>query len=120
MSKKGQLLVFSNAKPGTEAEFNEWYDRQHVPDTLRIAPEIRSAQRFSLNSIAAAPGTPAWQYVTLYELDAEHVGEVMQRMNEAMIGGRIPMSDNAELSTVTVLHATALGAPVLNRVAEQA
>ncbi|WP_043113433.1 DUF4286 family protein [Solimonas soli] len=120
MSKKGQLLVFSNAKPGAEAEFNAWYDRQHVPDTLRIAPEIHSAQRFSLNTIAAAPGAPTWQYVTLYEVDAEHVDEVLQRMNEAMAGGKIPMSDTAELSSVTVLYGTALGAPVLNRVAENA
>ncbi|MDB5988027.1 MAG: hypothetical protein JWR16_3080 [Nevskia sp.] len=110
----GQLLVFSNAKPGKEVEFNEWYDRQHVPDTLRLAPEIRSARRYSLNSVAAAPGIPDWQYVTLYELDAADVSAVMQRMNEAMGAGRIPMSDTAELSTVTVLHASALGEVVRN------
>jgi hypothetical protein len=40
-------LVFTNATPGGDAEFNRWYDDIHVPDLLRI-PEVLSAERSEL------------------------------------------------------------------------
>lgn len=110
----GQLLVFSRAMPGREAEFNAWYDGQHIPDTLRLAPEIRSAQRFALNTVYAVDGVPAWQYATIYQIDAEHVAAMLERINQAMGTAEMPMSDSAEVSTATVLHAAPMGEPIRN------
>ena len=104
----GQLLVFSRAKSGRDAEFNRWYSEQHIPDTLRLAPEIHAAHRFTLNAIATVEGTPAWQYLTIYEIDAAQVPAVLERMNGAMGTAAMPMSDTADLSVTAVLHATPL------------
>jgi hypothetical protein len=110
----GQLFVFSSALAGRETEFNAWYDRQHIPDVLRLAPEIRSARRFSLMTLTAPQGTAAWQYVTVYEIDGADVGPVLERMNQAMGTSRMPLSDSAELSSVALLHGSLLSEPVIN------
>lgn len=31
-----KLVAFSNAAGGQDAEFNAWYDGQHMPDVLAI------------------------------------------------------------------------------------
>lgn len=38
-------LVFTNAAPGSDAEFNRWYDEVHLPDLLRV-PGIVEASRY--------------------------------------------------------------------------
>ena len=101
----GQLLVFSRARPGCEAEFNAWYSDRHIPDVLKLAPEIRAARRYSLNTIAAPEGMPVWQYLTVYDIDAAQVGAVLERMNAAMGTPDMPISDTGDLSVTAVLHA---------------
>jgi hypothetical protein len=110
----GQLLVFSRAQPGREDEFNEWYNRQHIPDVLRLAPEIRTARRYSLTTLALPPGSPTWAYVTIYDIAPGDVGPVLERMNQAMGTPRMPLSDTAELSSIGLLQASMLGEPFVN------
>jgi len=43
------LIVLSNAKAGRDAEFNRWYDTEHLPDVLKI-PGFETGQRFELVS----------------------------------------------------------------------
>jgi hypothetical protein len=43
-----ELLIFSNPVAGTEAQYNEWYDRQHAPDVVAV-PGFLSAQRYVLS-----------------------------------------------------------------------
>lgn len=106
MSQLGQLVVFSNAVAGREDEFNKWYSAVHVPDTLRVAPEIQSAKRYSLNTIALQQGQSGWQYMTVYEVAAEKLQAVLERMNVAMANGELEMSDAADVTSVTLLYAT--------------
>jgi hypothetical protein len=63
----GLLLNAMNVAPEFEAEFNEWYDKEHIP-ALAAVPGVLSARRFRGSS-----GNR--KYVALYHLAAPEVQE---------------------------------------------
>jgi heme-degrading monooxygenase HmoA len=61
----GLLLNAMNVTPEFEAEFNEWYDKEHIP-ALAAVPGVLGARRFR--------GTSGnRKYVALYHLDGPEV-----------------------------------------------
>src|SRR2546428_11683486 len=62
----GLLLNAMNIAPELEAEFNEWYDKEHIP-ALAAVPGVLGARRF--------PGTGNRTYVALYHLEGPDVVE---------------------------------------------
>lgn len=64
---EGLLLNAMNVDPDFEAEFNAWYDEEHVPGLARV-PGVLSARRFR-----AAGGSH--KYVALYHLASVNVVE---------------------------------------------
>lgn len=61
----GILAIWTDIAPELEADFNEWYWREHFPERLSI-PGFLSAQRY--RAIAGAPRYLAW-----YELESVEV-----------------------------------------------
>jgi len=106
MAELGKLVVFSNAVNGREQEFNRWYSEVHIPDVLRAAPEIKSATRYSLSTIAMPEGQSGWQFMTVYAVSAEHLPGVLERMNTAMTNGEFEMSDAAEATSSALFYAS--------------
>jgi hypothetical protein len=68
MSAPHLFLAFTNPSVGREAEFNEWYDRVHVPDVLG-APGWLAAQRYRLCGEQRPDQSPIWRYLVTYEVD---------------------------------------------------
>ena len=62
----GLLLNAMNIAPEVEAEFNAWYDKEHIP-ALAAVPGVLCARRFR--------GTGNRSYVALYHLDTPEVVE---------------------------------------------
>jgi hypothetical protein len=62
----GLLLNAMNIAPEREAEFNEWYDKEHIP-ALAAVPGVLCARRFR--------GTGNRTYVALYHLETPDVVE---------------------------------------------
>ena len=62
----GLLLNAMNIAPELEAEFNDWYDKEHIP-ALAAVPGVLCARRFR--------GTGNRKYVALYHLDRPDVVE---------------------------------------------
>jgi hypothetical protein len=56
----GLLLNAMNVEPAAEAEFNEWYDKEHIP-ALAAVPGVLCARRFRATSANR-------RYVALYHL----------------------------------------------------
>jgi len=66
MNDRGVLLIVAtDIEPDMEEEFNIWYDREHVPELLRV-PGVLSANRY-----VAVEGEP--KYFAVYEHADEHV-----------------------------------------------
>ncbi|MGE0260990.1 MAG: hypothetical protein AB7H71_01885 [Alphaproteobacteria bacterium] len=61
----GLLLNAMNVEPAAEAEFNEWYDNEHVP-ALAAVPGVLCARRFRATSADR-------RYVALYHLASPDV-----------------------------------------------
>ena len=63
----GLLLNAVNVAPELEAEFNEWYDKEHIP-ALSAVPGVLCARRFRGRSEAPVGGSGNRKYVALYHL----------------------------------------------------
>ncbi|MDA3630739.1 hypothetical protein OU415_35305 [Saccharopolyspora sp. WRP15-2] len=69
-----KFVVFTKPIEGREAEYNEWYDDQHVPDVLNV-PGFVAAQRFRLASDQRMPGPLEWEYLAIYEIETDDLKE---------------------------------------------
>ena len=61
----GLLMVWTDVDPEFEAEFNRWYDEEHLPRLLEV-PGFLSAGRY-----VAVKGAP--KYLAMYELEDHNV-----------------------------------------------
>jgi hypothetical protein len=61
----GLLMVWTDIDPEFEAEFNNWYDEEHLPRLLEV-PGFLSAGRY-----VAVKGAP--KYLAMYELEDHNV-----------------------------------------------
>ena len=66
--------------PDREAEFNEWYDKIHIPDVLET-PGFVKATRYTL-AVPGQSGSRQAEYVTLYELDRGDLEQAEQDLQE--------------------------------------
>ena len=64
---KALLVVFMEPDADVEGEFNEWYNRYHVPERVSV-PGFISARRYEI-----CEGEGAHKYLAIYELEDEGV-----------------------------------------------
>jgi len=63
--KQGLLLVMTDIAAADEADFNRWYEEEHLDERMRI-PGFLNARRFT-----AIEGGP--KYLALYDLESPEV-----------------------------------------------
>ena len=68
----GLLMVWADIDPEHEAEYNRWYDEEHIAHLLAV-PGFLSAGRYE-----ALKGGP--KYLALYELEAPEVLRILVRV----------------------------------------
>jgi hypothetical protein len=71
-----RLVALSSALPGREEEYERWYDEQHIPDCLKLEG-FQSAQRFRVGSMKSGVDLPAWQLITIYEIESDDIDTTM-------------------------------------------
>lgn len=78
-------VVLTSAKPGRMADFEQWYDNQHLQDVVAV-PEIVSAKRYRLlNSITDGVEPAPWSSLAIYVMDTDDP-EGLARKLSAMAG----------------------------------
>src|SRR3954470_8949909 len=65
MTKPGLLLMMTDIDPASEADFNRWYEEEHLDERMKI-PGFINARRFT-----ALEGGP--KYLALYDLESPDV-----------------------------------------------
>ena len=76
---KWLFLAHTNCKdPAREAEFNEWYDKVHIPDILKGLPEFLKATRYEAHGSSKTPS----KYVAVYEIESSDIEQTMARLWE--------------------------------------
>jgi len=89
-------LVFTEpASTEVEGEFNDWYDRQHVPDVLRV-PGVTAVQRLKVATALEVPG----KYLSIYEIEADDPSKVMAAVSARSGTDQMPLSSALDRSSV--------------------
>jgi hypothetical protein len=92
------LLVRTGpATPEAEREYNDWYDRVHIPQILAAVPAITRAQRFRLLSSHGQPPDALAPYLAVYQIEADDPQAALSQLGEAMAAGEIAMSPSVEV-----------------------
>lgn len=82
------FLVFTRPADGQEAEYNRWYDEQHLADVLR-AKGFTAAQRYRLSPQMGTPEGAAPPYLAIYEIEGENpqesLADLISRANTALM-----------------------------------
>ncbi len=86
---KGLMLAFMKCTdPARDGEFNDWYNKTHIPDVLHT-PGILSATRY----VNARDDDADRKYITIYEIEGEDVGATFKAMRETMQARKAKMID---------------------------
>lgn len=95
------VIALVNAVDGTDAEFNEWYTNEHLPQVVAL-PGFISAQRYALPEALA--GSSPYRYATVYEVEsapaalnqmftAELGSSATLDVQQMFVGGFAPLGD---------------------------
>lgn len=99
-----QLLVLSNARPGAERTYLDWYRSRHLPDMLEI-PGIAGG---AVHTLPDQDGDARWGVAALYELTLP-VSDVLAELFERAGGEAMPLTDAIDSKSVLMLAADPLG-----------
>lgn len=100
------FVVLTNAADGRDAEFNDWYDNQHIGDVLKV-PGFVSAQRFN---IATQPAPYA--YLTLYEIETDDLAATQAALGKAAGSPAMPMSTSLDTQNIVASWFAPAGAKI--------
>ena len=95
------FFVFSNPTEGQEAEYNRWYDEQHLADVINV-PGFVWAERYRLADTQSAlnPQAPSHRYLALYAIETDDLAGTMREL-EARVGTpHLVMTDALDMSTM--------------------
>jgi hypothetical protein len=106
------FVVMSNpTTPGQEAEYNEWYNKIHIPDVLNV-PGFVAAQRFKVADTQFADGKPAHRYLALYEIETDDLKGSFNELQKRVGTADMFMSDAIDMKGLSASTFT----PVAERV----
>ncbi len=109
---KYTFLALTNPVAGKEAEFNEWYDKHHVPDVINV-PGFISGQRFRLaDSQFGGESSKAFKYLALYEIETDDVAATIKELRARGGTADIVPSDAIDMKNV----ATYMFTPIKEKV----
>jgi len=115
MSERETLvLAFTDAMPGKEDEFNEWYDTVHLQETADVEGWVEG-ERFQLDETQLEGwGRPTHKYLAIYRLKGDPATAI-EKLKETQASG--VMSHPGELLDIpgsnTVIY-TSMGVTAIN------
>lgn len=89
--EKHLFVVYTNAKDGRDAEFNEWYDNRHIADVLKV-PGVVSAKRYVLSDFQRPTPHPH-KYMAIYEIETDNLEAVSAEIARRVGTPVMPRSD---------------------------
>jgi hypothetical protein len=100
MARGIYLVVTRPVSPEREPEYNEWYDKVHIPDCLKV-PGWAGATRYR-RAPSPADGTAAdpfggRQYLTIYDFDAPDLQDPINAVRAVSAQGAISLSGALEM-----------------------
>ncbi|MGI9292784.1 MAG: hypothetical protein ACR2PS_02285 [Pseudomonadales bacterium] len=91
-----------------EAEFNDWYDKIHLPEMLAL-DGIQSAQRFRRERVLGDRNS--YGYLTLYDIETDDIDAVINNLTETAARRELTMSDAIDTAGTYAVAYEELGPP---------
>ena len=77
---KWVLVITTNCTDAArEAEFNEWYDKVHLPDILETPGFIKATRYENIESLEGEA-----KFLAIYDIETDDIGEVMKAHSDNM------------------------------------
>src|SRR5258708_30224510 len=97
---KYTFVVMTNPTAGKEAEFNEWYNKQHIPDVLNV-PGFVSGQRFrTADSQMSREAGKGYKYLAIYEIETDDLAATLKELRARGGPSAIVASDAINMKNV--------------------
>jgi hypothetical protein len=110
---KYNFVVMLNAAPGKDAEFNEWYTKQHLPDVLNVSGFV-CGQRYRLSATQHGGDTnKPYKYVALYEIETDDIAGVLKDLQSRSGTADMVPSDSIDRKTTTAFVFEPIGEKVM-------
>ncbi|HKF30248.1 MAG TPA: DUF4286 family protein [Candidatus Binataceae bacterium] len=110
---KHTFIVFTNSVEGKESEYNDWYNRQHIPDVLNT-PGFVSGQRFRLaDTQMSRDGDRTHKYLAVYEIETDDLAGTLKELRARSRTAEIVPSDAIDTKNVATYVFTPVGEKVL-------
>ena len=97
------MVVLSNAKPGLEDEFNDWYTNVHIVEIVDKLDGVEAAQRFALSGVHRDVEAP-FKYLSLYWIPEDKLDDAKaafkwqaEERAQAYEAGREPFIDRRDV-----------------------
>lgn len=91
------FVVLSNPAEDKDAEYNRWYDEQHLGDVLAV-PGFIAARRYKI----AKPDSKAPQkYLAIYEIETDDLKKTLKELYSRAGTPAMPLSDALDLRSVS-------------------
>jgi hypothetical protein len=100
-SRMHKMVVFAKAVPGKVTELAAWYDEQHINDLLAV-PGLLTAERHTLMPVKQPDGSPAWDFMLIYELEGQDPSAALQNMGKAQIAISDLLESTSTLSVIAI------------------
>ncbi len=110
---KYTFVVLTNPTPGKEAEYNRWYNEQHIPDVLQ-AKGFVCAQRFRLADTQMGGDTnKSYKYLALYEIETDDLQASLDDLASRRNTPDMIMSDAIDLKNASAFIFTPVAEKVI-------
>lgn len=109
---KYTFVVLTNPTAGKDAEFNEWYNKQHIPDVLNV-PGFVCAQRFRLADTQMGGAESKHKYLALYEIETDDVAKALKDLQSRIGTDDMIMSDAIDMKEVSAFIFTPVAEKVM-------
>jgi hypothetical protein len=63
------MLAFTNAKPGREAQFNEWYGQEHLPAVIAVDGVLGGSRLQAAEDLPGDPSHP-YRHLAIYDVES--------------------------------------------------
>jgi len=90
------MLIFSDPVDGREAEYNEWYDKRHLPDIVAVPGFVR-ARRLKLAPVQFRSSPTLPRYLAYFEITTGDLPAVFAEVDRRRNSGENVMSNAFDL-----------------------
>ena len=85
-----RMFTLTRPVEGREDDYNHWYQKVHLPEVMTM-PGMKAAQRFKIERVIA--GESSFPYAAIYEIETDDIDGTLAGINEALVSGRLTMTD---------------------------